>query len=80
MDALFNAAAPIALIALMLLALVLLAKTWPRSSHAGGYGATRDGAGGPSLGTGPTVREDDDAHWNWRADGEEKPGDGDNAS
>jgi hypothetical protein len=47
----------------MVVALALIARFWPRSSHLGGYrvrGGAEDGA--------PPVREDDDAHWSWTRD------------
>jgi len=57
----------VALVVLMVGTLVLLARTWPRSSRSGGYragrGAGRDASGGSDTGT--VVPEDDDAHWRW---------------
>ena len=58
-----------ALLVLMATAVILLGRTWPRSSRLGGYRArTRDG----SVATTPrddergeVPREDDDARWRW---------------
>ena len=65
MDALLLTAA---LIGLMIGALVLLGRTWPRSSRLGGYRAGR--GAGHEAGSGDAdadsgVPEDDDAHWRW---------------
>ena len=72
MDALLMTAA---LIGLMILALVVLGRTWPRSSRLGGYRAGR-GAGhetGGDPGAEAGVPEDDDAHWRW-SDPDPDPG------
>ena len=76
MDALLMTAV---LIGLMIGALVLLGRTWPRSSRLGGYRAGR-GAGheaGGDRDADAGVPEDDDAHWRWSdrdPDGDEKDG------
>jgi hypothetical protein len=49
------------------LALVLLSRTWVRSSRLGGYRATHRPDGRESD---AQVPEDDDVHWNW---GDDKP-------
>ena len=58
----------IALLAVVAGALVVLARSWPRSSRLGGYragrGAGRDEAGGQAGED--HVAEDDDVHWRWR--------------
>lgn len=58
-----------ALLVLMGTAVVLLGRTWPRSSRLGGYRArTRGGpAGSPARDQeqGLAIREDDDARWRW---------------
>jgi hypothetical protein len=70
--------ATLAVVGLMVLALVLLGRTWPRSSRAGGYRAGR-GAGhtpGTDAAAEPPAPEDDDVHWNWHegdTDGDERP-------
>ena len=75
MDALLMTAA---VIGLMVGALVLLGRTWPRSSRLGGYRAGR-GAGHEAGGKGDAdaaVPEDDDAHWRWSdkdPGGDERP-------
>jgi hypothetical protein len=74
MDALLMTAA---LIGLMILALVVLGRTWPRSSRLGGYRAGR-GAGhetGGDPGADAGVPEDDDAHWRWTDPGPGPGGD-----
>jgi hypothetical protein len=77
MDALLMTAA---LVGLMIAALVLLGRTWPRSSRLGGYragrGAGHDTGGGPDAGA-PEVGapEDDDAHWRWTDPGPGPGGD-----
>lgn len=58
-----------ALVAVMLLALVLLAKGWVRSSRIGGYRATH---GPDGVEAGPPVREDDDVRWDWGGGGKPK--------
>ena len=65
-------------ILLMVGTLVLLARTWPRSSRLGGFragrGAGREAEGGSD--TDATVPEDDDAHWRWSdpgSGGDEQP-------
>jgi hypothetical protein len=55
-------------VALMVVAIVVLGRSWPRSSRIGGYRAKRDG-GAPAASGEPPVREDDDAGWNWAAGG-----------
>jgi hypothetical protein len=69
MDALLMTAA---VIGLMIGALVLLGRTWPRSSRLGGYragrGAGHEGGGG-DAGADAGVPEDDDAHWRWTSPG-----------
>jgi len=52
----------------MLAAIVLLGRSWPRSSRIGGYRARRDG-GAPAAAE-PPVREDDDVRWDWTGDDE----------
>ena len=52
------------MVALMVIALAVVARWWPRSSHLGGYRARSGGKGDAE----PPVREDDDAHWQWTAD------------
>lgn len=70
--------ATLAVVGLMVLALVLLARTWPRSSRGGGYRAGR-GAGhaaGSDAAAEPPAPEDDDVHWSWPEDdagGDERP-------
>ena len=56
----------------MIAAIVLLGRSWPRSSRLGGYRAKRDG-GDPTVPDEAPVREDDDARWNWSSDDGEKP-------
>ncbi len=51
------------LLVVVLLALTVLARTWPRSSHLGGYHVEHPGSDGES---GPKVREEYEADWNWR--------------
>ena len=59
----------------MLVAVVLLGRSWPRSSRLGGYRAKRDG-GAPTAPGEPPVREDDDVRWDWSVDdGEPGPPD-----
>jgi len=73
MDALLMTAA---LIGLMIGALVLLGRTWPRSSRLGGYRAGRGAgheAGDGDAGAEAGVPEDDDAHWRW-SDPDPDPG------
>ena len=48
----------------MVAAIVLLGRSWPRSSRIGGYRARRDG-GAPTTPVDPPVREDDDVRWDW---------------
>jgi hypothetical protein len=52
---------------LMVGTLVLLSRSWPRSSRLGGFragrGAGHDAGSGPDPDAG--VPEDDDAHWRW---------------
>jgi hypothetical protein len=54
---------------LMIGALSLLARTWPRSSSLGGYAARSRGrkAADPGLTEerGEAIREDDDLRWRW---------------
>lgn len=57
----------VALGVLIVAFLIVLARSWPRSSHLGGYHV----AGGAGPADEPQVREDDEAHWNWE---EHKPG------
>ena len=59
--------ATVALLIVVVLALVLLSRTWVRSSRLGGYRATH---GPDGLERGPQVPEDDDARWHW---GDGKP-------
>lgn len=67
---------------LMVGTLVLLSRTWPRSSRLGGFragrGAGHEAGGGSEPGGGSdadaTVPEDDDARWQWPdADGGGSP-------
>ena len=59
--------ATLAVVLLMIGALALVAKTWPRSSRLGGYRAReQDGSTATDETPRDTQREDDDAHWNWR--------------
>ena len=64
--------ATLAVAALMLVALVLLAASWPRSSRLGGYRSWRGGreSDARSDDTVGGTREDDDA-WRWRPDRED---------
>ena len=65
--------ATVALLSLLVLALVMLSRTWVRSSRLGGYRATHgtdERTDEPEQG--PQVPEDDDARWHWR-DGTPKP-------
>ena len=64
----------LAVAGLMAAALVLLGRTWPRSSRAGGYRAGRGAGAEPG---GPAARsaddstnppEDDEARWSWPDD------------
>ena len=57
--------ATVALLSVLVLALVLLSRTWVRSSRLGGYRATH-ATDEPEQG--PQVPEDDDARWHWRDD------------
>ena len=50
------------LVVVMSGALILLARSWPRSSRLTGY---RIKAGRPQTEL-PPVPEDDDAHWRWK--------------
>jgi hypothetical protein len=60
-------AATLAVVLLMVGALALMARTWPRSSRLGGYRArAKDGSAATDETPGVAGREDDDAHWNWR--------------
>jgi hypothetical protein len=74
MDALLLTAA---LIGLMIGALVLLGRTWPRSSRVGGYRAGRGAGRGAAdgLDAGDGAPEDDDAHWRWSDPNGEEGGD-----
>jgi hypothetical protein len=59
-------AATLAVVLLMVGALALVARTWPRSSRLGGYRARGEDGSTPAEGTpGDVRREDDDAHWDW---------------
>ena len=85
MDVLFT----IAMLGVMAASIVVLGRTWPRSSRGGGYRAGRgygaDGPGGrdegrgpaDATGDGPPVPQEDDAPWRWpgEADGADAPGD-----
>ena len=66
-----------AVIGLMVGALVLLARTWPRSSRLGGYragrGAGREAGDGRDADAG--VPEDDEAPWRWSDPDVEERGD-----
>jgi hypothetical protein len=66
MDILFTAG----LIGLMVLALVVLGRTWPRSSRLGGFragrGAGHDTSGSPRDADARGDQEDDDVRWDWR--------------
>jgi hypothetical protein len=66
-----------ALVGLMIGALVLLGRSWPRSSRLGGFragrGAGHDSASGPDADAG--AHEDDDAHWRWTDPGPGPGGD-----
>jgi hypothetical protein len=57
------------LVILMLAALAVLARSWPRSSSFGGYRArSRDDSPAGldrSEERGEAIREDDDLHWQW---------------
>lgn len=53
-----------AMLGLMVLALVLLARFWPRSSRRTGYRISGQDGQDPNA---PTVPEDDDARWRWKA-------------
>jgi hypothetical protein len=60
-------AATLAVVLLMVGALALMARTWPRSSRLGGYRARgKDGSSATDEMPGDARREDDDARWNWR--------------
>ena len=52
---------------LMVGTLVLLSRTWPRSSRLGGFRAGRGAGHGAEGGSDPgaAVPEDDDARWQW---------------
>ena len=63
--------ATLAVVLLMVGALTLLARSWPRSSRLGGYRAWTRG-GSPDRPAqdqerGDAVREDDDVRWHWGA-------------
>lgn len=65
-----------ALIVLMGIALIVLGRSWPRSSRLGGY-RVRPGAG--SAGSAArdqeqdvAIREDDDARWRWDEPGDDE--------
>ena len=50
----------------MVLAVVLLGRSWPRSSRLGGYRTRdRDEPTAPDEERGSAERENDDTHWNW---------------
>jgi hypothetical protein len=51
----------------MVAAIVLLGRSWPRSSRIGGYRARRD-TGPPAAPGEPPVREEDDVRWDWTGD------------
>lgn len=51
----------VALGVLIVAILIVLARSWPRSSQLGGYHV----AGGAGQADEPQVREDDEAHWHW---------------
>ena len=55
----------VVMLGLMSLALVLLARVWPRSSRLTGYRISRRDA---SAGEEPPVPEEDDARWRWKGD------------
>ncbi len=64
----------LAMLGLMVLALVIVGRVWPRTSRFGGYRAGRGaGAGDDSTrahdpDVEPGQPEDDDAHWRWPGD------------
>ena len=62
---------------LMVGTLVLLSRTWPRSSRLGGFRAGRGAGHEAGAGSDPdaTVPEDDDAHWRWTGPGPGRGGD-----
>jgi hypothetical protein len=51
----------------MVAAIVLLGRSWPRSSRIGGYRARREN-GAPTAPVDPPVREEDDVRWDWTGD------------
>jgi hypothetical protein len=51
-----------ALVTVMVLALIALARVWVPSSRLGGYRRTH---GSDGIEQGPQSREDDDARWHW---------------
>jgi hypothetical protein len=53
----------VAVLVVMALAFVLLARGWPRSSRRTGYRITGQDQ---SAGEAPPAPEDDDARWRWR--------------
>lgn len=61
--------ATVAVILVMIVAMVLLARSWPRSSRSGGYRAGRGAGHGSSAdgGAEPAPAEDDDTRWEWPA-------------
>jgi hypothetical protein len=68
--------ATLAVVLLMIGALALLARSWPRSSHLGGYRAWTH-AGSPDRPAqaqerGDIAREDDDVRWHWVAPDDER--------
>ncbi len=70
--------ATFAIVLLMIGALALLARSWPRSSRLGGYRAwTRAGASdrpAQAQERGESAREDDDVRWHWDARDRERDG------
>ena len=63
----------VVLVLAMVAAIVLLGRTWPRSSRIGGYRARRDG-GASTAPVEPPVREDDDVRWDWTGDEDDSAG------
>jgi hypothetical protein len=53
----------IAMLGLMVVALALVARFWPRSSSRTGYRISGQDSQARDE---PTAPEDDDAHWNWK--------------
>lgn len=52
----------VALLVVVVVALVILSRTWVRSSRLGGYRVTH---GQDGVEQGARVPEDDDARWHW---------------